>query len=245
MDALIITLELILSSMPYFAVVFLLAFFGKWIFDKTTPFKIGAELTCQDNPAFGIAFAGYIVGLGIALSGALPGAAAEDLTGELLSILLYGVLTVILMRLSIYINDKAILHSFHINEEIVRDHNSGTGFVVAGSAVATGFMLRGVLSGHSDTVLLGIRDVVVYFIVGQVILVRSRRERRGARVGARVDDVAGRAPLGAPSEVRDAVLDPAVLGRCTHGAAWSSPSSCALLRWNPPRVRRERHALCS
>lgn len=171
MDALIVTLVQILSSMPYFAVVFLLAFFGKWIFDKTTPFKIGEELTSRDNPAFGAAFAGYIVGLGIALSGALPGADAEDMVGELLSILLYGAITVVLMRLSILINDKAILHKFHINEEIVRDRNSGTGLVVAGSAVATGFMLRGVLSGHSDTVLLGVRDVVVYFLVGQVILV--------------------------------------------------------------------------
>ncbi|MCP5110362.1 MAG: DUF350 domain-containing protein [bacterium] len=171
METLIVTLMQIVSSMPYFAAVFVLAFFGKWILDKTTPFNISEELTSHDNPAFGVAFAGYIVGLGIALSGSLPGAAAEDMVGELLSILLYGGTTVVLMRISIYLNDKAILYKFHVNEELVRDKNAGTGFVVAGSAVATGFMLKGVLSGHSETVLLGIRDVVIYFVVGQVILV--------------------------------------------------------------------------
>ena len=72
MGAFLITLQQVVSSMPYFAVVFVLALFGKVFFDKTTPFVIGEELTAKDNPAFGVAFAGYVVGLGIALSGSLP-----------------------------------------------------------------------------------------------------------------------------------------------------------------------------
>lgn len=171
MEAFLNTLQQVVSSMPYFAMVFVLAWFGKVFFDKTTPFVISEELTAKDNPAFGVAFAGYIVGLGIALSGSLPGAGIVELAGELLSILLYGGMAAILMRVSIFINDKAILYKFRIDKEIVEDRNSGTGFVVAGSAIATGFMLKGVLSGHSDSVLLGVRDVLVYFVIGQVILI--------------------------------------------------------------------------
>ncbi len=171
MQALLITVDQIITSMPFFAIVFLLAYLGKAFFDRTTPYIIGEELTVRDNAAFGIAFAGYIVGLGIALSGTVAATGFGDLAGESLTVLVYGTLTVILMRVSIYLNDKAILYKFQVDKEIVVDRNRGTGFVVAGSSIATGFMLRGVLSGHSDTFILGLRDVLIYFVVGQSILI--------------------------------------------------------------------------
>jgi len=75
------------------------------------------------------------------------------------------------MRISLFINDMAILHNFSIKKEISSDRNSGVGFVVAGTSIATGFMLNGVFSGYSDTFLIGLRDIVIYWIVGQVILI--------------------------------------------------------------------------
>ncbi len=160
-----------LSALPLFATAFLLAFAARWLFRKTTRFEIDEELTERDNTAFGIAFAGYMLGVAIAISGALSPWEGVALLDEILTIALYGIVAAALMRLSLWINDKAILYRFSIDKELVRDHNSGTGFVVAGSSIATGFMLRGVLSGYSASFWLGMRDIVIYFLVGQLILI--------------------------------------------------------------------------
>jgi uncharacterized membrane protein YjfL (UPF0719 family) len=171
MEAFLITVQQVLSSLPYFAVLFVLAFLAKLLFEYTTSYSINEELTTNDNPAFGVAFAGYVVGMGLALSGALFGLNPDRLLEELLTVLLYGTLAAVLMRVSILVNDRLILHSFCIEKEMVQDRNAGTGFVVAGSCIATGFMLKGVLSGYSDTLLLAFRDIAIYFLTGQLILV--------------------------------------------------------------------------
>lgn len=171
MQALLTTVERVLGALPLFAVVFLLAFGARWLFRKTTRYCIDEELTERDNPAFGVAFAGYMLGVAIALSGAVYPWEGVALLDEILSILLFGVLAAALMRLSLWINDRAILYSFPIEKELVEDRNAGTGFVVAGSSIATGFMLRGVMTGFSTSVWTGLRDVAIYFLVGQVILI--------------------------------------------------------------------------
>ena len=171
MLALRITLEQVLNAMPLFATVFVLAFAAKWFFQKTTRYCIDDELTVRDNPAFGIAFGGYVLGVAIALSGALFPWEGVTLGAELLTIALFGVVASVLMRVSLWINDRAILHQFCVEKELVTDHNIGTGFVVAGSSIATGFMLRGVMAGFSNSIATGLRDTVVYFLVGQLVLV--------------------------------------------------------------------------
>lgn len=171
MQALLTTVERVLGALPLFAVVFLLAFGARWLFRKTTRYCIDEELTERDNPAFGVAFAGYMLGVAIALSGAVYPWEGVALLDEILSILLFGVLAAALMRLSLWINDRAILYSFPIEKELVEDRNAGTGFVVAGSSIATGLMLRGVMTGFSTSLWTGLRDVAIYFLVGQVILI--------------------------------------------------------------------------
>ncbi len=171
MHALKVTFEQVMLAMPLFATVFVLAFAAKWLFQKTTPYCIDDELTSRDNPAFGVAFGGYILGVAIALSGALFPWQGVTLGMELLTIALFGALAAVLMRVSLWINDRAILHQFSIEKELVQDHNYGTGFVVAGSSIATGFMLRGVMAGFSDSLATGLRDATVYFLVGQAVLI--------------------------------------------------------------------------
>jgi len=160
----------ILMNLPHFALLLIMLFIAKLFFDLTTPYKFNKELTEKDNPAFGICLAGYLVGSGIALTGVVFGS-EEPLLNEILPLLVGSVVTIILMRLSVIINDLAILHSFSVTKEIVEDRNSGTGFVVAGSSIATGMMLNGVLSGSSESLMLGMRDIAIYWLIGQVILV--------------------------------------------------------------------------
>ncbi len=171
MLALKVTFEQVMLAMPLFATVFVLAFAAKWFFQKTTRYCIDDELTSRDNPAFGVAFGGYIAGVAIALSGSLFPWQGVTLGTELLTIALFGGLSAMLMRVSLWINDRAILYQFSIEKELVEDHNFGTGFVVAGSSIATGFMLRGVMAGFSDSLATGLRDTVIYFVVGQAVLI--------------------------------------------------------------------------
>lgn len=171
MDAVVNTGMKILVSIPYFGFLVVLLFLGKLLFDKTTKYTIDAELTTKDNAAFGTLLALFFVGLAIALGGIMFGATYDDVVADLVSFGVYGVLTLILMRLSVIINDRFILSKFCVHKEIVEDKNVGTAFVVGGSCVATGFMINGALSGQSVDLAHGIADLGVYFIVGQLLLV--------------------------------------------------------------------------
>lgn len=171
MDVFWVTTERVLSAIPLFAIIFVLTFAAKWIFQRTSRFCIDEELTERDNPAFGIAFGGYMVGIAIALSGTVLPWESVPTGGDLLIVAMFGVVAALLMRASLWVNHRAILYQFPLYKELIVDHNLGTGFVVAGSSIATGFMLRGVMAGYSHSVLLGLRDTVIYFAVGQVALV--------------------------------------------------------------------------
>lgn len=163
------TLVEILSNMLNFGILVFGLIISKYFFQLTSSYKFNSELTEKDNPAFGVALAGYLIGSGIALSGAVFG--TENTLEAELTRDVGIVLIIVLMRLSLFINDVAILRKFSISKEITEDRNTGVGFVVAGSSIATGFMLNGVFSGYSDTFFIGLRDIVIYWTVGQVILI--------------------------------------------------------------------------
>lgn len=170
MENIALTGEKILMSVPYFGILVILLFLGKAIFNRTTKYNIDDELTNRDNPAFGIALAAFFVGIAIALTGTLHGVGEHPLD-DFINMGIYGVLTLGLVRLSILINDRLILHKFSVHDEITRDHNCGTAFVVGGGCIATGFMLSGALTGESISPIRGVLDLVVYWVVGQVLLV--------------------------------------------------------------------------
>ncbi len=170
MEVVTATLIKILAGMPHLAILLVGLFLAKLFFQVTSRYKFSEELTAKDNPAFGVCLSGYLVGTGIALYGALFGATGiltEDAAGILVGV----VAIIILMRLGVVVNDAAILFRFSIRKELSHDRNVGTGFVVAGSCIATGWMLNGVLSGVSTSLLTSIRDIVVYWALGQVILI--------------------------------------------------------------------------
>lgn len=170
MEPIVDTGTKILMSIPYFGVLVLFLFLGKLLFDKTTTYRIDEELTEKDNQAFGTLLALFFVGLAIALGGLVFGISLDPLP-DLLNFAIYGTLTLVLMRVSILINDKFILSKFCVHKEITQDKNVGTAFVVGGSCIATGFMINGAMSGESDGLLRGVLDLGVYFAVGQALLV--------------------------------------------------------------------------
>lgn len=165
----------LLPTIPFYAYALVFLFLGKLFYEKTSRFSFLDELTERDNPAFGACFAGYLLGIALALTGAFPWPnevldnawylnAVRDMTTS-------GVLAILLMRASIWINDKFILNHFSINEEMLRDRNIGTGAAVAGSCLGTGLVLAGALTGDSDGWGWAVRDIVIYWAVGQLLFI--------------------------------------------------------------------------
>ena len=168
MNDIIVTAEQVFSVVPKFAILLIGMIIGKIVWDMTTSYSLDHELTENDNPALGIMFGGYLLGLGISLCGVLFG------TG--MNFIEIGIMTavcLILMRVSITVVDKFVLSSYHVDDEILNDRNNGVGFTVAGTSVGTGIILFGVFMGESTSFLTGIRDIVLYWAIGQIMFIVS------------------------------------------------------------------------
>ncbi len=117
------------------------------------------ELTTADNPAVGTALFGFLGGLVVVLAALLatPGAPLDDPTAvawDLAEILIYGVVSILLLKLSGWINDRLLLHRFENKKELVDDRNVGAGAVLCGSYLASGLVLAGAFSGQVDPALI-------------------------------------------------------------------------------------------
>ena len=157
----------LMASGIYLVCSFVLFWVGKLVYDWTTPsYKIREELVEKDNLALAVALVGYLLGLVLAIGGVMSGP-SQGLDIDLIDIMIYGPLAIVLLNLSRIVNDRLILHGFSIRDEIIRDHNVGTGAVVCASYVATGLVIYGAVSG----VLGGVVTTVVFWALGQVALV--------------------------------------------------------------------------
>lgn len=160
-------------SLPLFLVAFAALWFAKALYQWTEPFNFADELTEKDNPAFGAAIAGYLLGAAIALTAAFPKSPALDLPSLLSAVellALQGVLVAVLMRTSVWVVSHGVIHRFGVSRKMVEDRNAGAGAVVAGGCIAAGLVLHGALSGESASPWMALRDLLVFWTLGQAIL---------------------------------------------------------------------------
>ena len=152
---------------------------GKWVYDLFTPYKLNEQLVEVDNRAVAVAFAGYLLGLGIILEGVVSqestnvatGSARRDLLLDVGDTLLWGVVGIVLLQLARLINDKLLLSTFSNTKELVEDQNVGTGAVEFGSFVGSALIIRVLLMGEGHGILTSIVETVVYFLAAQAIFV--------------------------------------------------------------------------
>jgi uncharacterized membrane protein YjfL (UPF0719 family) len=162
-----------LGIVPYFAAALVLFFLGKFLFDLSTPgIRDDEELTQKDNPAFGVLFVGYMLGLAVALAGAFSNLGPSVLD-NVLDLGTSGLAAIVLMRVSMALGAKLILPGLRLDSQIVAERNLGAGFAFAGLLVANGFVIAGVMQGRSDSYLLELLDIAVYWAAGQVFLLLS------------------------------------------------------------------------
>jgi uncharacterized membrane protein YjfL (UPF0719 family) len=161
-------------SLPLFATAFGAVWFAKVLYQWTESFDFAHELTEKDNPAFGTALAGYLIGATIALVGAFPSQPVtnlQTLLSALGALAFQGLLAAVLMRASVWLIGRFVLYKFGVDDEMIRDRNVGTGTVLAGGCIAAGLVLHGALSGESDSPWHAVRDLLVFWAAGQIILI--------------------------------------------------------------------------
>jgi uncharacterized membrane protein YjfL (UPF0719 family) len=160
-------LDNLVSAAIFIIVFFIFFFIGKVINDLLhREYKLNFELVEKDNAALALAVVGYYFGLVLAIGGTIAGPSV-GLVEDLYDLAIYGILSIILLNISWFLCDKLILYKFRVSEELIRDHNQGTGVVSAGISVASGFIIYGAVSGEGGSIW----TVLVFWALGQVLLI--------------------------------------------------------------------------
>lgn len=160
-------LDNLVSAAIFIIVFFIFFFIGKVINDLLhREYKLNFELVEKDNAALALAVVGYYFGLVLAIGGTIAGPSA-GLVEDLYDLVIYGILSIILLNISWFLCDRLILYKFRVSEELIRDHNQGTGVVSAGISVASGFIIYGAVSGEGGSIW----TVLIFWALGQVLLI--------------------------------------------------------------------------
>ncbi len=160
------TLDQVVTGLLYLACILVLFLLGKFIYDKLhRNFVLRVELLEKDNVALAVAVAGYYLGLIFALGGILAGPAGWWVD-DVIDIFFYGILAILLLNFSSWINDRIILSKFSNEKEIIEDRNLGTGLVEAGNHIAVGLIIAGAISGEGD-----LMTAAAFWLIGQALLV--------------------------------------------------------------------------
>ena len=158
------------DAVIYIAVGFVIFFIGKLVYQLVNKgFNIKEELVEKDNLAFAFAHVGYFIGLLAAIGSAIVGP-SRGLLNDVIDIAIYGVLAIILLNLSIWLNDKIILRKFSVKKEIIEDRNSGTGVIEGAISIASGLIIFGAVTGESGNLTQGITSAVVFWLAGMIAM---------------------------------------------------------------------------
>lgn len=159
--------EALLNMLAYLGACIVLFIIGKLVYHLFNPkIKVAWELVENDNLAFSLSYAGYFTGLVIAIGGSIVGP-SYGLVEDLKLIGMYGGLSILLLNISIFINDWLILRKFSVKKEILTDKNEGTGIVQAAVTIATGLIIYSAVSGQGG----GIHTAIGYWAIGQVVFI--------------------------------------------------------------------------
>ena len=127
------------------------------------------ELATRDNFAYGIAMAGGILSLALMLTGAVSGQPGSTYLNEVISVLAYGILGLLLIKVGRWMQDKIVLRGIELQDQI-RAGNLAAALVDAANTIATGLMLRAVMLWVETDALSGLLLVLTAFVSVQILL---------------------------------------------------------------------------
>ena len=160
----------------FFVELLVLVVLGRFSRGKIAGYDLNEELTKKDNPAVAISFAGYVLGMLIALMGAFAGDGVNQphaLFGvevgifgyNLIGAAVWGVFAIVSLNFARVITDKFLLRGFGNVEELVRDRNIGVGVCEAGAYIASGLIIRSAIAGEGAWWL-----APAYVVIGLLLL---------------------------------------------------------------------------
>ena len=131
------------------------------------------------NVAVGLRRAGLYLGIAIAMSGALSGPSA-GFWPDLLHLGVDGLIITGFLFSARFINDFIMMGHLDNDVECIKEFtlpdgrtiigNTAVGTVEAAMYIATGFILKGSLSGGGGTFVQSLLSALLYFIIGQAVL---------------------------------------------------------------------------
>ena len=164
----------LIQAIPYIVILIAIAFLAKKCRDICTSFDDNEELFESDNPAIGIATAGYFLGIIVALVGVMSGG-SRGLALDCLDLCVYGTLSIAFLNIARLSTDKFILNKFSIDIELVDDKNEGTSWVMFGAYIANGWVIYGAIAGEPSNLLAGVGNSICFFLLGQVAFILAAK----------------------------------------------------------------------
>ncbi len=129
-------------------------------------FSLTYETVINDNPAIGIRYGTFLLAVVISFLSVLHPSGlgwmedANIVAG-------YGLLAIVLLVISRWINDFFILYDFRNNREVIGEKNVSVAIVEAGTFLATAFIMSGALGGWEG----GFWIALMWFGIGQAFLI--------------------------------------------------------------------------
>lgn len=157
--------EDIMRAPIFLALYLVLLLLAKWFKGLAISYKINQELSQDGNVAIGLAMSGYYLATAAIFVGALYGPSA-GLVQDLVSVGGYSLAGIVLLNLSRWFNDWAILRKFDDTHQLIAEKNMGVGAVHFGAYVSTGLVIAGSVSGEGG----GVVSMLVFFVLGQLSL---------------------------------------------------------------------------
>lgn len=161
------------------AIAILLLSMLRWLSGRLVSVSTTDELCAQDNFAFGISMAGRMLALCIVLSAAVASSAKNDYMLSALSMLFYGVVGIVLIKVGRVAHDKIILNRLD-KEKHIKERNTSIALVDAASSISTALIVRSVMLWVEGSDANALVAIMSGFIVTQAILLTTTRlyERR-------------------------------------------------------------------
>ena len=153
----------ILASVLCF-LVFARSVFG-WV-GRLEGYSLTAETTINDNPAVGVRFGFFLLAAATSFFNLLV-PSGGGLRQDFDIVAFYGLVSVILLVIAREVNDRLILYKVHNDAEVIGKKNSSVAVVEGCSYLGTAF----ITSGAFSNVDAGIGAALIWFVVGQCVLV--------------------------------------------------------------------------
>jgi uncharacterized membrane protein YjfL (UPF0719 family) len=162
------------QGLVYCLITFIFILIAKTLADRrTVRFDDDEEIEEKSNLAVGFRRAGLYLGFAVGLAGALGGKSLGFVT-DILWLLVDGVLITVCLFICRELNDRVMLAGIN-NDDAAQAGNVAVGLSECGMYIATGLILGGAFFGESADMATGIVSALVFFVLGQVVLLACGR----------------------------------------------------------------------